>query len=325
MIVKNEQAIFARALQSIQGVYDELVVVDTGSTDNSIEVAEKFGAKTLPYRWKDDFAEARSFASLHAENNYVLAWDADWILAGESKQFLLDLKARNFDSADVIYGTWINEFDQKTRAKIKAEAHFFIYSRDTMQWRYPIHEELVPRQEGYLPKVLNFPQIIVYHEKQAKPERYEQNRNLLLKVLDDPSLEGIARVRMIGLLGHGYFFEGLYSQAAQAYCDALSLPVQLHTDLRLFLLERLFLSLLVVGDLKGVRSLIKRHKQLLRSDVRGLLIQADFAASQNSNAEALRLYRLVLSHPQQKKLAWGDSIRYETYPHTMISMLESLK
>ena len=61
LIVKNESSCLAKCLQSIQGV-DELIVVDTGSTDNTKEIAASFGATLYDFPWIDDFAAARNFS-----------------------------------------------------------------------------------------------------------------------------------------------------------------------------------------------------------------------------------------------------------------------
>lgn len=77
MIVKNEAAHLARCLASVRDWVDEMVVVDTGSTDRTVEVAQGFGAKLTPHAWQDDFAEARNFSLGLATGDWVLVLDAD--------------------------------------------------------------------------------------------------------------------------------------------------------------------------------------------------------------------------------------------------------
>ena len=62
MIVKNEEDVLARCLQSAAGVADEIIVVDTGSTDRTKEIARREGAKVFDYPWADDFAAARNYS-----------------------------------------------------------------------------------------------------------------------------------------------------------------------------------------------------------------------------------------------------------------------
>lgn len=79
MIVKNEEAMLARCLDSVAGV-DEIVIVDTGSTDKTKEVAAKYTDKIFDAPWEDDFAKARNIALDHCTNDWVLSIDADEIM-----------------------------------------------------------------------------------------------------------------------------------------------------------------------------------------------------------------------------------------------------
>ena len=77
MIVKNEQSILKRCLDSYAGIYDELIIVDTGSTDNTKEIAAQYTDKVYDFAWCDDFAAARNFAFSKASCDYILSVDAD--------------------------------------------------------------------------------------------------------------------------------------------------------------------------------------------------------------------------------------------------------
>jgi len=77
MIVKNEARCLARCLRSIQAVTDEIVIADTGSTDNTVKIAGKFGAKVSHFNWINDFAAARNFALDQATGDWILVLDAD--------------------------------------------------------------------------------------------------------------------------------------------------------------------------------------------------------------------------------------------------------
>ncbi len=92
MIVKNEARCLARCLRGIQASVDEIVVVDTGSTDRSVDIATAFGAKIFHFDWGDDFSAARNFALAQATGDWMLVLDADETvseaLAAEVKQFI---------------------------------------------------------------------------------------------------------------------------------------------------------------------------------------------------------------------------------------------
>ncbi|MBD2096294.1 glycosyltransferase family 2 protein [Trichocoleus sp. FACHB-591] len=77
IIVKNEQQNLPRCLSSVRSHVDEMIVVDTGSDDNTIEIAQQYGAQVKSFEWCDDFAAARNFAIAQASGNWILTLDAD--------------------------------------------------------------------------------------------------------------------------------------------------------------------------------------------------------------------------------------------------------
>jgi glycosyltransferase involved in cell wall biosynthesis len=77
MMVKDEEEFLAEALHSVKGLVDELVVVDTGSTDRTVEIAESFGARVSFYPWKQDFSDARNETIRQSRGEWVLILDAD--------------------------------------------------------------------------------------------------------------------------------------------------------------------------------------------------------------------------------------------------------
>lgn len=87
LIVKNEEAMLDECLRSLKGV-DELVIVDTGSEDRTVEIAGSYTDKVYFSEWKDDFAEARNFALAQSTTDWVLSIDADEVLTPGSLELL---------------------------------------------------------------------------------------------------------------------------------------------------------------------------------------------------------------------------------------------
>lgn len=77
MIVKNEAKNLGRCLSSVINIVDEIIIVDTGSTDNTIEIAKEYGAKVFYYQWNNSFSDARNFALSQSNYNFILYLDAD--------------------------------------------------------------------------------------------------------------------------------------------------------------------------------------------------------------------------------------------------------
>ncbi len=83
MIAKNEEEMLPRCLDSVRSIVDEIIIVDTGSTDRTVEIAESFGAKVIRHPWRDDFSEARNVSIDHAAGEWILVLDADERIAGK--------------------------------------------------------------------------------------------------------------------------------------------------------------------------------------------------------------------------------------------------
>jgi glycosyltransferase involved in cell wall biosynthesis len=94
MIVKNEERYLEGCLESIRSVADEIVVVDTGSNDSTMEIANRFGAKLFIYEWDCNFAAARNYALANATGEWILSIDADERLQ-ENQTILLRSMLKN--------------------------------------------------------------------------------------------------------------------------------------------------------------------------------------------------------------------------------------
>jgi GT2 family glycosyltransferase len=93
LIVKNEERFLAQCLKSVRGLAAQIVVVDTGSTDRTVEIAREFGAEIYSFGWCDDFGAARNAALEHATGEWVLMLDADEELpAAQHARLLADMK-----------------------------------------------------------------------------------------------------------------------------------------------------------------------------------------------------------------------------------------
>jgi len=100
MIVRDEEERLPRCLKSVQDVADELIVVDTGSKDDTMPIAKNFGAKVFHFEWCDDFAAARNESLKHATGDWIFQIDADEELPSRS---IPHLKERMLESTVVCY------------------------------------------------------------------------------------------------------------------------------------------------------------------------------------------------------------------------------
>ena len=88
LIVKNEEAVLERCINSMRGAFDELIIVDTGSTDKTVEIAKSLGARVEHFKWIDDFAAARNYSFSFATGDWIMWVDADDVLMeGDAERF----------------------------------------------------------------------------------------------------------------------------------------------------------------------------------------------------------------------------------------------
>ena len=92
MIVKNEEKILTRCLDSVADLVDEIVIVDTGSTDATKKIAANYTDKIYDFTWVDDFSAARNFAFSKAEKDYIYTADADEVIDEENRKRFRELK-----------------------------------------------------------------------------------------------------------------------------------------------------------------------------------------------------------------------------------------
>lgn len=141
MIVKNEEKYLDRCLKSAAHMVDEIVVVDTGSTDRTIEIASRYGAKIFHFEWIDDFAAARNYSLEHVTGDWVLVLDADQYFEEDYSSVIQEFTRSNAKRAGLIEIISRYEKDGQT-----------LHSTDYMARLFPrgakfegrIHEQLTP-------------------------------------------------------------------------------------------------------------------------------------------------------------------------------------
>ncbi|RKO65545.1 TPR domain-containing glycosyltransferase [Desulfofundulus salinus] len=184
MIVKDEEQNIRRCLQSVAGTVDEIIVVDTGSTDGTCQIAREFGALVHSFPWNDNFSDARNASLELATGDWILFLDADEELAGESREVLRRLaNEKNVEGyfikiinyvgnegwgetcPDLVFRLFKNRKDYRFRGAIHEQIADVILERNS-QARYQIAEDLVILHYGYL-------------DRQIKAKD-KKNRNLAL-------------------------------------------------------------------------------------------------------------------------------------------------
>ncbi len=144
MIVKDEEAMLGRCLESIRHLADEIVIVDTGSADRTQHIAQSFGAKVYEFDWDDSFAHARNFALGKAEMDWILLMDADDEFEAADTQKLCELLLRD-NEADIYYFQTLSFMgDVPDRSKTISNMNVrLVRNRRGYRFKGDIHEQLV--------------------------------------------------------------------------------------------------------------------------------------------------------------------------------------
>ncbi|MDD5173010.1 MAG: glycosyltransferase family 2 protein [Patescibacteria group bacterium] len=116
IITKNEEKNISRCLFSIQGLVDEIVVVDTGSADRTLEIVGRYTDKIFSQRWEEDFAKHKNYAIFQSKGDWILSLDADEEISSELnteiKNFFASGKEKKYAGMwiprkNIIFGKWL--------------------------------------------------------------------------------------------------------------------------------------------------------------------------------------------------------------------------
>lgn len=200
MIVKNEEKFLEGCLESVKDVVDEIVIVDTGSTDRTLEIAQKFNAKIYHFQWIDDFAAARNESLKHCTGRWILYLDADERLKIDNprafREFLEQLP-------EDIGG--VNCIIQSEHWKLDgdSEVHRGGYPRlfrnlgyPKIQFRGRVHEQISPSLLENNKSFINS-EILIEHlgynrEREIMEEKIKRNYRLLLQHVKEEPTNGYA-------------------------------------------------------------------------------------------------------------------------------------
>ena len=94
MIVRNEEEVLGRCLESVKDLADEVIIVDTGSDDRTKEIAARFTDRIFDFEWRDDFSAARNFAFSKGTKDFLMWLDADDVIPRKRQSGLRDLRKR---------------------------------------------------------------------------------------------------------------------------------------------------------------------------------------------------------------------------------------
>ncbi len=144
MIVKNEEDVLERCLKSVTDLVDEIILVDTGSTDRTREIAARFTDQVFDFPWQDDFSAARNESFSHASMDYCMWLDADDILLEADQKAFLALKETLEPTVSVVMAPYHTGFDESGHVTFSYYRERLIKNRAGMVWAGAVHEAVSP-------------------------------------------------------------------------------------------------------------------------------------------------------------------------------------
>ncbi len=252
LIVKNEAASLGACLDSVRDVADEIIVVDTGSTDKTREIAAAHGAKVFETPWVHDFARARNVSLGHATQPWILVLDADETLTAEGAKVLRDLlPAHTIDGqATTAFSIMVNCSTDGGRTGMLAGIVRLFPNRPDVRYEWPIHEQVMTSlaRAGVLVRESG---VMVLHAGYVggAVNQAKQRRNLaILSAQVDEGRELYPHTFF--LLGGAHLDLGEYEAAAAAYDECLH-RASPQTDIAIGARVRLGTALMKLGRIEA--------------------------------------------------------------------------
>jgi tetratricopeptide (TPR) repeat protein len=218
MMVKNEEKFLSQCLDSVRNYVDEIIIVDTGSTDGTVEIAEKYTDKIYLHPWEEDFSKHRNQSISYATGNWIFILDADEVLSPESGNAVLE--AIKDESIDSIYATVKNSFD-KSRGEAVHNSIRIFRNNGIIHYEGRVHNRVVGEKASKI-----YP-ITLFHEGYNLPP--EESRKKFIRtttILKKEIEENPQHPRAHHYLAASYLSEEMYDKALDSAIKAIDLADQ---------------------------------------------------------------------------------------------------
>ena len=181
MIVKNEEKVLKRVLDCAKEFADEIIVVDTGSTDKTKEIAKQFTDKVFDFKWCNDFSKARNFSFSKATCDYQMWLDADDFITQENIEKIKKLKEKKTTTDVYMMKYCVGFYDGNSVPYLTYYRERLLKRQDNFQWGGFVHEAITPRGR------IEYLDIEIEHHKEKKDDplrnlklyRYAKRHNVV--------------------------------------------------------------------------------------------------------------------------------------------------
>lgn len=185
MIVKNEEDNIEQCIKSYQDVVSEIIVVDTGSTDATVQLAESLGAKVFHFEWENDFAKAKNFALSKSTGDWIIFLDADEYFDVEKSKNIPAIIKKYGKKSTKLIGCKIINIDKKTGDIVGTFIQTRIFKKQkTIYYTNSIHERLHSDEKNVKAVYLSQNELVIFHTGYSRDridEKAERNLSMLLE------------------------------------------------------------------------------------------------------------------------------------------------
>ncbi len=141
MIVKDEEKVLERCLKSLKPIADEFIIIDTGSSDKTKQIASQYTDKVYDYKWQNDFSHARNYSFSKATKDYIYTADADEVIDEQNIECFLKLKKAMLQEIEIVQMKYTNQLQFGTTYNFETEYRPKLFKRvREFLWINPIHE-----------------------------------------------------------------------------------------------------------------------------------------------------------------------------------------
>ena len=224
MIVRDEAELLPEFLRHAQGIWDELVVVDTGSVDDTVAILHQAGATVIQEAWRDDFAHARNVGLEHAAGDWILVLDADEFISAE-----LHAEIRGILNNPQIGAATVQLRSHLPHGHVHETALPRLFrNAPEIRFRFAIHEEVVSSLEPYLDRagqqLVALSGVVTHHgyerERAQKRGKKERDLRILNRCLSEAPFDLYSHFKRLEL-ARFWHDRSLWREAAQEARTAL--------------------------------------------------------------------------------------------------------
>jgi len=295
MIVKDEESNLADCLNSVRDVVDQMIIVDTGSTDRTVEIAREYGAEVHNFTWCDDFSAARNESIKHAACDWILWMDADERLSESTIQNLREcLKVSIRPLCFKVTVRSIQEADSYH----DSDSYRLFSNHAGIYFEGRIHEQITTSAREVGAKEKNAGFLLMHYgynlDNDVMQDKIERNRILLERIIKNNNPN---QAYYYFTLGQNYSSTNENEQALEYYDRALSLK-QLEPTIEASLLNCTAQACFNLGNLDRVEELSKRSLKLIPMQAGAVYNLFKLAEIQGSNRDIIFCLKQLLKNTQ---------------------------